>query len=243
MRVLPAAAALLLLPLAACSEEADAGSRTVTVLAASSLTGTFEELAAGFEADHPGVDVRFAFDSSATLAQQAVEGAPADVLATADEATMRSASAVTTQEPVVFARNQMVLVAPADNPGRLTGFTDLAAVQYVVCVETAPCGQVAQALLETNGITGEPASFEVDVKAVLAKVVGAEADAGLVYATDQIAAGDAVIGFEVPGADAERTSYLIAPVEQTTDAELARAWIDHVVASRDVFARAGFLAP
>ena len=57
---------------------------TLTVLAAASLTETFTELAEEFEAEHPGVRVRLAFDSSATLAQQALEGAPADVLATAD---------------------------------------------------------------------------------------------------------------------------------------------------------------
>ena len=97
LRRAPLALALLaLLPLTACgADDGDAGSggdgTTLTVLAASSLTETFTALAERFEADHPGVDVQLAFDSSATLAAQAVEGAPADVLATADERTMDDA--------------------------------------------------------------------------------------------------------------------------------------------------------
>ena len=88
--------ALALVPLLALSAcggepaEAPAG-KTLTVLAASSLTSTFTELADRFEADHPGVRVKLVLDSSATLAQSAVAGAPGDVLATADEQTMNTA--------------------------------------------------------------------------------------------------------------------------------------------------------
>ena len=60
------------------------------MLAAASLTETFTTLAQDFEADHPGVKVKLSFDSSATLAEQVTQGAPADVLATADEATMQT---------------------------------------------------------------------------------------------------------------------------------------------------------
>ena len=88
-RVLAATALLSLLPLTACGGGDD--DTTITVLAASSLTGTFTELGKEFEQQHSGVTVKFAFDSSATLAQQATQGAPADVLATADTDTMDSA--------------------------------------------------------------------------------------------------------------------------------------------------------
>src|SRR5262245_35036928 len=76
---------------------------TITVLAASSLTGTFTELGKEFEDEHSGVTVKFAFDSSATLAQQATGGAPADVLATADTETMDSAKSAQASTPQVFA--------------------------------------------------------------------------------------------------------------------------------------------
>src|SRR6188472_388801 len=130
-RVLAAAALLALLPLTACGGGDD--DTTVTVLAASSLTGTFTELGKDFEEQHPGVTVTFAFDSSATLAQQATQGAPADVLATADTATMDSARSAQAAPPKVFATNVMVLATPADNPGDVQSFADLdkSSVKYV----------------------------------------------------------------------------------------------------------------
>ncbi|MDO9498037.1 MAG: extracellular solute-binding protein, partial [Nocardioides sp.] len=81
----------LLLPLAACGTGDDDGA-TVTVLAAASLTESFTRLAEEFERQHDGTRVKLAFDSSATLAEQALGGAPADVLATADTATMDGAA-------------------------------------------------------------------------------------------------------------------------------------------------------
>src|SRR3954462_3277020 len=109
-------------PLTACGNKDD---KTITVLAASSLTGTFTDLAAQFEKDHSGVKVTLAFDSSATLAQQAAGGAPADVLATADATTMDSASAALSSKPQDFATNVMVLVTPSANPAGITKFSDL----------------------------------------------------------------------------------------------------------------------
>lgn len=239
--------ALALLPLAGCSggDGQDGDDTTITVLAAASLTETFTELATRFEDEHPGVDVRLAFDSSATLAQQAVEGAPADVLATADTATMDGAADALAAEPEVFATNTLVMVTPAGNPAGLDGFSDLDGSTYVVCVETAPCGKVARALLDADGVTTEPASLEVDVKAVLARVTGDEADAGLVYASDAVAAGDAVETFDVPGAADQVTAYPIAPLTQSEHPDLAQEFVD-LVLSRDgqaVLADAGFGPP
>ncbi len=188
------------LGLSACSDDdttASGGETELTVLAAASLTETFTALADEFESTHPGVTVALAFDSSATLAGQAVAGAPADVLATADAATMQDAvdgGAVEADpdSPARFATNVMTLVVPADNPAGITSFADLdePGVDYVVCVDTAPCGKVGAALLTANEVTADPASLETDVKSVLAKVASDEADAGLVYVTDATAAGD-----------------------------------------------------
>ncbi len=249
-RLAPALAVLsLLAPLAACGGDgsASSGGKEITVLAAASLTETFTELAHEFEKDHPGVRVRLAFDSSATLAQQAVDGAPADVLATADATTMDSAKAAVVGEPKVFASNTMVLVTPPTNPAGITGFQDLdqGDVTYVACVETAPCGKVAAALLQDNGVTRPPASLEVDVKSVLAKVTSDEADAGLVYATDAHAAGDAVTTFEVPHAQDETTQYPVATLQQSRTPTLARQFEELVTSpqGRKVLAAAGFAKP
>ena len=60
----------------------------VVVFAAASLTEAFTRIGADFEATHPGTTVMFSFGSSATLAAQIVEGAPADVFAAASPETM-----------------------------------------------------------------------------------------------------------------------------------------------------------
>jgi molybdate transport system substrate-binding protein len=249
---------LCLLPLTACGADEPAASGsgsedelsgTLTVLAAASLTESFEALADEFEARHEGVTVELAFDSSATLAEQVNQGAPGDVLATADERTM----AVVTDagnsagDPRVLATNRLVLVVPADNPAGIEEFADIdsGGVDFVVCVESAPCGALAAEALEEQGIENEPASEEVDVKAVLAKVELDEADAGIVYATDAVASGDRVEAVEIPASAATTTSYPIAVTADAAEPELAAAWVDLVLSEEGqrVLAEAGFNAP
>jgi molybdate transport system substrate-binding protein len=234
-----------LLPLTACGGRGS--DTTITVLAASSLTGTFTQLGQEFESAHPGVTVKFAFDSSATLAQQAIGGAPADVLATADTTTMDSAKAVQASTPKVFATNVMVLATPADNPAHVSSFADLdrSAVKFVVCVPNAPCGAVAQALLDQDHIAGKPVSTEVDVKSVLAKLTEGEADAGIVYTTDATAAGDQVATLPIPGSGKQVTTYPIVTLSQSSNSALAQQFVDLVTGStgQQVLARAGFGAP
>lgn len=231
-------------PLTACGGSDDT---TITVLAASSLTGTFTDLAAQFEKDHSGVTVKLAFDSSATLAQQAAGGAPADVLATADTTTMESAKSALSSTPQNFATNVMVLVTPSDNPQGITKFGDLdsGGVTYVVCVDTAPCGKVAAALLEQDHVTAKPASTEVDVKSVLAKVTEGEADAGIVYTTDAVSVGDSVKTIAIPGTAQQTTTYPIATLEQSKQSDLAQEFVDLVMSSQghQVLQDAGFGAP
>ena len=243
---------LLLALLAGCGVTADGDSsdaETLTVLAASSLTETFGVLEADYEREHPGVDVRISFDSSATLAGQAVEGAPADVLATADEATMATAvdAGTTATEPEVFATNTLVLVVPAGNPAGIGTFADLdqEGVDYVACEESAPCGALAQTLLEANRVQAAPRSFEVDVKAVLTKVELDEADAGLVYRSDAVAAGEKVETFEIPRAAGEVNRYPIAALEQSRSPDLAQSWVELVLSERgqSVLGDAGFGTP
>lgn len=223
--------------------------RTLEVLAAASLTETFTELAARFEEDHPGVTVRLVFDSSATLAEQVDQGAPADVLATADERTMRAVvdAGNTRDEPALFASNRLVLVTPADNPAGIGSVADLddPGVSYVVCVPAAPCGTVARTVLDASGVTAPAASEEVDVKAVLAKVTLDEADAGLVYASDAVAAGDQVATVGIPAAEDAVTRYPVTALADADDPALADEWVDLVLSDegQGVLRTAGFGAP
>ena len=228
---------------------AGADDESLTVLAAASLSGTFAELEQAFHEEHPGVDVRLSFDSSATLAGQVVEGAPADVLATADEQTMESvvAAGATDGRPTAFASNRLVLVVPDDNPARIHSVADLDAngVDYVVCVPSAPCGHIAVAALDEAGIDAPAASEEADVKAVLSKVMLGEADAGLVYATDALDAGESVRTFEISSSPATTTRYFVAALRDAASPELARDWVELVLSKRGqkVLDDAGFGSP
>jgi molybdate transport system substrate-binding protein len=246
-----AAAGVGLVLLAACGSSTDTSTGetdTLHVLAAASLTESFERLADTFEAEHPGVEVRLVLDSSTTLATQVTEGAPADVLATADARSMQLAvDAGVVEEPEVFATNQLVLVTPPDNSALITAIEDLddPEVSYVACVETAPCGALAATLLAENGVTADPRSLEVDVKAVLARVTADEADAGLVYATDAFAARSDVTTWPVPGADDALAVYPIAVADQADEPDLAADWVELVLSEegQEELARAAFGPP
>jgi len=240
-----AVAGLALSTLSAC--RGGDGHITITVLAASSLTGTFTELGREFESQHPGVTVKLAFDSSAALAQQATQGAPADVLATADTATMGDAKSAQASTPQAFATNVMVLATPASNPANVQSFSDLdkPSVKFVVCVPSAPCGKVGEALLDQDHITGTPVSQDVDVKSVLAKLTEGEADAGIVYTTDAVAAGNRVKALPIAGSAKQVTTYPIVTLEQSDHADLAEQFIDLVTGSagQQVLREAGFGKP
>lgn len=237
----------LLLPLAGCGPGADEGDdrAELTVLAAASLTDAYEELASTFEEENDA-DVTFSFGSSTDLAAQAADGAPGDILSTADRESMQVAEdAGVTDEVVELAGNVLVLVTPADNPAGIEGLDDLDGATWVRCADEVPCGRVALSVLEDNGVTAEPASLEDDVRATLDKVASGEADAGLVYATDAVAAGDDVETVEIPGAEDRLTTYYAASLTQGADPELARAWLDLVTSAdgQAVLDEAGFTLP
>ena len=231
------------------SSDSGGGKTTLNVLGAASLTETFTTLANDFEKDHPGVSVKLAFDSSATLAEQVNQGAPADVLATADTATMQTVvdAGGTAKDPVLFATNHLQMVVPKDNPAGIKQFSDLDKpnVKYVVCVDTAPCGKLAKKVLAANNITHKPASEEVDVKAVEAKVEQNEADAGLVYVTDAVAAGDKVKVIDVPTTKGNLNQYPIAALKDAKESKLAQQFVDLVLSSKgqQVLSDAGFGKP
>ncbi|GAB2644298.1 molybdate ABC transporter substrate-binding protein [Nocardioides ginkgobilobae] len=221
----------------------------LTVYAAASLTSTFTELAERFEADNPGVTVALSFAGSSDLVAQVISGAPADVLASADLATMDQLTAEDLQgsEPEVFATNTLQIAVPPDNPGEVSGLADLAEedLAVVVCAPEVPCGAAAVALAGEAGTTLAPDSEEQSVADVLGKVRAGEADAGLVYVTDVVAAASDVLGIDVPEAAAVVNDYPVATVAGSDEAELAQAFVDLVLGEegRQVLADAGFGTP
>jgi molybdate transport system substrate-binding protein len=207
----------------------------LTVFAAASLTETFTALGRKFEAAHPGVKVRFQFGSSATLATQITQGAPADVFAAASPATMKTVvdAGDAAGTPVVFVKNKLEIATPKDNPGNITGLEDFTKkdLAIVLCAPTVPCGAAADKVFTAAGITPEVDSREPDVKAVLTKIELGEADAGLVYKTDVLAAADKVKGIEFPDADKAINDYPIVTLKDAKPADTAKAWVDYITSA------------
>jgi molybdate transport system substrate-binding protein len=223
--------------------------RTLTVFAAASLTEVFSELEPRFEEVRPGVDVVFNFGASSDLAQQIVNGGPADLFAAANTSTMQTVvdAGLVDGRPTVFATNVLQIVTQPGNPKGITSFADLARpdLQVVVCAPQVPCGAAAEKIEQATGVTLSPVSEEPDVKSTLGKVTTGNADAGLVYATDVKAAGDDVQGIEFPEAAQAVNEYPIAVITEAPSADLARAFQGLVTGAegRAVLGSAGFGSP
>lgn len=241
------AGGLLFGSLAACSSDDSSSKTKLTIFIASSLTPTFTTLEATFEKDHPDVDVILSPGSSTTLAQQITGGAPADVIATADQASMAivQTAGQTAAAPTQFATNTLVIAVPPDNPGNVTSIDGLNSATYVACDVSAPCGAAAKTMLANAGITAQPKSFEPDVATTLTVIESGDVDAGIVYVTDGVVAGDKVKTITIPAADNVTNPYFIATVKGSKESALAQDWVDLVMsqAGQNVLKEAGFGAP
>jgi molybdate transport system substrate-binding protein len=214
------------LSLVACDDATDDGGARLVVFAASSLTEVFTQLATSFEDERPGVEVELSFGSSTALAEQLRQGARADVYAAADEESFGLVADLA-GAPVTFARNRLAILVETGNPKRIRLVRDLSRtdVTFVVCDADVPCGRLAARALDAVGVTRDPASLEGSVKAVVSKVVLGEADAGIVFASDVVAAGGRADGVAIPDGPHLTTSYPIAVLDDAANAEAAAAWI------------------
>lgn len=228
----------------------------LTVLAASSLTEAFEEMAAVFEAQNEGVEVLLSFDGSSTLATQITQGAPADVFASADEQQMQNVvdEGLTASEPQIFTGNRLVLITPAE--GDITTIEQLAepGVALVLADAEVPVGNYAREALEKmNGTFGEDfservlanlVSEESNVRQVSLRVELGEADAAIVYATDA-AVAEGINTIEIPDELNVLGTYPIAPLSESAQPDLAQAFVDLVLsdAGRTILTERGFQAP
>ncbi|MEV6321184.1 molybdate ABC transporter substrate-binding protein [Nocardia sp. NPDC051787] len=227
----------------------DALGGTATVFAAASLTETFTELGRRFEAAHPGVRVVYSFGASSALAEQIIQGAPADVFASAAPKNMQQVvdKGEVTAVPATFVRNRLEIAVPKGNPGRITGLADFGKTEpkIALCAEQVPCGAAAETVFQVAGINPQPDTHEADVKAVLTKVKLGEVDAALVYRTEVRTGGGQVEGIAFPEAGKAVNDYPVAPLAHAPNAAAAAAFVEFVRSeqARAVFAKAGFDAP
>lgn len=253
--------ALLLATGCAAPRTSAAEATTLTVFAAASLSEAFQALAADFEAAHPGTSVAFNFGGSQQLAQQLAQGAPADLFASANALQMQAAVDAGRVDPArlrEFARNRLVMIVPAGNPGQLDALPDLArpGLRLVLAAPEVPVGQYALEFLDKasrdpafdpgykQAVLANVVSFESSVKSVLAKVALDEADAGIVYTSD-LSGENArrVAQISIPDALNVIAVYPLAPLVDASQAGLAQAFRDYVLsaAGQQTLARFGFL--
>ncbi len=238
-----------------------AAQQTLTVFAAASLTESFTTLARRFEAAHPGVTVRLNLGGSQAIVTQLGQGATADLLATADARWMTRAGeqGLLAAEPVLFARNAVVVVLPRTNPGRVERLEDLArpGLKLILAGGQVPVGAYSrEALRRLAEAPGFPSSYErralqnlvseeENVKAVVAKVQLGEADAGIVYRTDVTDAVRPQLRLlEIPEAYNPIAEYPVALV-RGGQRELAQSFIALLRSSegQQVLGERGFLPP
>jgi molybdate transport system substrate-binding protein len=241
--------------------QAAPGSKTVTVLAAASLTESFTELGKMFEAQNPGAKVAFSFAGSQQLAQQLGQGADADVFASASKKYMDAAvqsKRVNENDTKTFVKNRLVVIYPKDNPAGLKELKDLAktGLKLDLADKAVPVGQYSLDFLDKavkdagfdaqykDNVLKNVVSYEDNVKAVVTKVALGEADAGIVYVTDITSAAALKIGkLDIPDALNTVATYPIAPISGGKNPDLAKAFVALVLspAGQAVLAKYGFI--
>jgi molybdate transport system substrate-binding protein len=235
----------VLLAAAACSSPGE----ELHVSAAASLSGAFDQLGEAFAEANPAVDVILNFGGSAGLREQILEGAPADVYASANAANMDQlveAGAVD-GAPAVFATNRLQIAVPAGNPGGITGLEDFARDELVIglCAEGVPCGDLARLTLEKAGVSPSIDTNEPDVRALLTKIEDGELDAGITYVTDVLAGAGAVEGVDIPDEVNVVAEYPIAVLARAPNPGAAEAFVALVLSEpgRSILAEHGFAPP
>ncbi len=233
---------------ASAREEGD-----LTVSSASSLTDAFTEIGKAFETANPGTTVTFNFGPSDGLAGQIDQGAPVDVFASASPTWMDS---VQDDGPGVtdradFAQNRLAIIVPVDNPAGIESLDDLTEdhVQLVLAAEGVPAGDYAREMFQQAGISeaalANVVSNEEDVRAVITKLIAGDADAGIGYVTDVTpAVSDRVELIPIPDRVNVISTYPIAVVNGTQEADLAKSFVDFVLGDgQQTLAEYGFLPP
>lgn len=237
--------------LSLCLFQTQVWSAEIVVAAATSLTDAFKVLEQGFEKKYPNIKVNIIFASSGILLQQLRNGAPIDVLATADQKTMNDAQKYRLIHPQTrtdFAANQLVLIAPSNSRLSIKGLNDLAKndVRYIAIGNPThtPAGRYAQAVLKKQSYWSaiQPKLIKTqNVRHALDYVARGETELGFVFATDVFSQkGKVKVLMNVP--TIERISYPIAVTQKTSLQSEAQTFIQYIKSpmGQQVLQRYGF---
>lgn len=228
--------------------------QTLIISAAASLTNAFKEINTQFEKDNPGTTVEMTTGASGSLLQQIQQGAPADLFASADQATMDRAQSQNLIDPATrtdFVTNSLVLIVPAQPASKVDGVAALKQPDVtriaIGKTDTVPVGRYTKQVLEASGDweTLSPKFIPSDnVRQVLDYVARGEVDAGFVYRTDAALMADKVKVVATPQGHAPIT-YPIAVIAASKQPAVAAQYIQHLSSepARAVLERYGFGKP
>ena len=238
-------------------------SKTLTVYAAASLSGAFNDTAQAFEANNSGVTVSTNYAGSQILATQIKQGATADVFASADQKNMKSvedAGLMNNSSVVIFAENKLAIVVPTANPANITSLSDLnkTGVKLDIANSSVPVGNYTLQMLSKasnnstygsgfkNSVVANVVSTETDVNAIVAKVALGQADVGIVTKADVPAAYQSkVTTITIPDSVNVLAKYPIGVVNTSSNAELAQSFINYVTspAGQAILLKYDFIIP
>lgn len=215
----------------------------VTIFAAASLTSVITDIAAAFPA-------RLVFGSSAALARQIEQGAPADVFISANPQWISYLSAqgmIDAGSRRAIAGNRLVLAVAKDASSEITAVPDHGRMA-IADPGFVPAGRYAKEALTTSGqwdSVSKRAVFAPDVRAALAWIARGEVASGIVYATDAEAEPSVRVGYVFPSQDHSPIIYQAAAVAGAEQPEAAARFLGFLKgrAGQQHFARHGFLPP
>lgn len=226
-------ASLVMVPIfglvfAGCASSDDT-TTSLRIAATSSLTEVFNDIGEQFMLANPDITIAFNFASSSDLALQISQGLPADVFASADVKNMAKVTdaGLLHGQPVAFATNSLEIVVEKGNPLRIDSLAQLASPRllFVTCPIEVPIGAYTAEVLRNAGVTVTPASLEENVKGILTKVALGEADAGIVYRTDILAAGNSVTGVPINDNVNVTTKYLVGALRDSQNQDASQRFI------------------
>ena len=235
--------------------KADLGEQSILVAAAASLKNAYEdELIPMFEEQYPGVTVEGTYDSSGKLQTQIEEGLEADVFMSAATKQMKALDEegmIASDTIVNLLENKFVLIVPAGSDSQIDSFEKIGDAASIALgdPESVPAGQYAKETLTNLNVWDsiqDKVSFGTNVTEVLNQVAAANADAGIVYATDAASMADQVtVVAEAPeGSLEKKVIYPVAVVKATTHEDAAKAFVDFLQTpdAIKVFESYGFVA-
>lgn len=221
------------------------------VFAAISLTDSLKEIAAQYE-QKTGTHLLFNFAGSNLLARQIMEGSPADVFFSADEAKMdelQKKQLIVNETRKSLLSNTLVIVIPFDSNAAITDPQQLAKSSWKIALaepKTVPAGIYAKQYLQNVGLWSRVIDRIIpteNVRAALAAVESGNVDAGIVYKTDAAISKRVKIAYEIPIQDSPKMSYPVAVVRETKNLDTAKSFVAYLAGAEGqaVFKKFGFI--